>query len=68
MFLAATGVPEIQGASFIAPQSPNGLPISTKEAASRGVRPHSLITALIIVLIWTLVLFVLTYCAYQYVR
>ncbi|XEN33724.1 hypothetical protein M728_004385 (plasmid) [Ensifer sp. WSM1721] len=65
--MAATGVPEIQGPTFIAPQSPNGLPISTREAAIRGVPPHRLIAALIIVLIWMLVPFVLTYCAYQYV-
>ncbi|WP_085032955.1 YkvA family protein [Ensifer aridi] len=39
-----------------------------REAASRKVRPRSLIAALIIILIWTLVLFVLTYCVYQYVR
>lgn len=39
-----------------------------REAAIRKVRPRSLIAALIIVLIWTLVLFVLTYWVYQYVR
>ncbi|WP_407695277.1 hypothetical protein [Sinorhizobium saheli] len=39
-----------------------------REAASRKVRPRSLMAALIIILIWTLVLFVLSYCVYQHIR